>query len=306
MTHILVVDDSETDRRLAAGVLRKNPEWEVLFASDGEAALEQMELHVPDIVLTDLQMPGMNGLQLVDRIRADYPLIPVLLMTNKGSEEVAVQALQRGAANYVPKRRLVRDLRPTIDRVLQISSESRSGSRLMNRMTMSNTAFEIENDLSLIPAVVGYLQDIVSRMRSPEESELLRTGVALEEALLNAYYHGNLEVSSELRERDHSLYYETAESRAQMQPYKDRKIYVQAKITKDKSIYQIRDEGPGFDPSNLPDPTDPANIERPCGRGLLLMQTFMDDISFNATGNEVTMVKRRNCSEAPVLATAGS
>ena len=43
----------------------------------------------------------------------------------------------------------------------------------------------------------------------------------------------------------------------------------------------------------LPISTDPANLERPCGRGLLLMQTFMDEVKYNAAGNEVTMIKRR-------------
>ena len=56
--------------------------------------------------------------------------------------------------------------------------------------------------------------------------------------------------------------------------------------------YAIRDEGPGFDPSTLPDPTDPANLERVSGRGLLLIHAFMDEVRHNPTGNEITMVKR--------------
>ena len=56
----------------------------------------------------------------------------------------------------------------------------------------------------------------------------------------------------------------------------------------------VRDEGLGFDPSLLPDPTDPANLGKVSGRGLLLIQTFMDHVEHNATGNEITMVKRRS------------
>ena len=63
-------------------------------------------------------------------------------------------------------------------------------------------------------------------------------------------------------------------------------------------MYVIRDEGPGFDPQEIPDATDPANIEKPFGRGLLLMQTFMDEIRFNDSGNEVTMVKKHRNAEA--------
>ena len=55
----------------------------------------------------------------------------------------------------------------------------------------------------------------------------------------------------------------------------------------------VRDEGPGFDPATLPDPTDPSNLERVGGRGLLLIRTFMDEVRHNESGNEITFVKRR-------------
>ena len=298
MARILVVDDSAVDRKLAGGLLQKHADWEVHYANDGVQALTEIELHLPDLVLTDMQMPEMDGLELVTKVREEYPMLPIILMTAKGSEEIAVEALQRGAAYYVPKKMLSKELKEVVERTLITAKESRSQSRLLRRMTKNETSFEIENDLSLIPSVVGYLQDIVTQMRTCEETDRLRVGVALEEALLNAYYHGNLEVSSELREVDHSAYYNLAQERTQQEPYRDRRIRVEASVTPTESKYTIRDEGPGFNPSELPDPTDPANIERPCGRGLLLMQTFMDQVKYNEAGNEVTMIKRRKVPEA--------
>ncbi len=293
MVRILVVDDSAVDRRLAGGLLQKNPNWQVHYATDGAAALKEIELHLPDLVLTDLQMPHMNGLELVGKVREEYPMIPIILMTAKGSEEIAVEALKRGAAYYVPKKTLSRELHEVVERTLHTAKETRSQSRLMRRMVHNETTFVLENDLSLIPSVVAFLQDVVTQMRTCEDTDRLRVGVALEEALLNAYYHGNLEVSSELRETDHAAYYALAQERSEQEPFRNRRITVSARVTPDESIYKIGDEGPGFDPAVLPDPTDPANIERPCGRGLLLMQTFMDDVKFNNAGNEVTMTKRR-------------
>ena len=55
----------------------------------------------------------------------------------------------------------------------------------------------------------------------------------------------------------------------------------------------IRDEGPGFDPSKLPDPTDARNLGKPSGRGLLLIRTFMDEVGYNPSGNEIRLIKRR-------------
>jgi anti-sigma regulatory factor (Ser/Thr protein kinase) len=64
-------------------------------------------------------------------------------------------------------------------------------------------------------------------------------------------------------------------------------------VSRTEAKFVIRDEGPGFDPSTLPDPTDPENLLRPCGRGVMLMRTFMNEVTFNDRGNEVTLIWRR-------------
>ena len=56
----------------------------------------------------------------------------------------------------------------------------------------------------------------------------------------------------------------------------------------------ITDEGPGFDPTSVPDCTTAENLERPCGRGLMLMRYYMNNVTFSATGNSVSMLKLRN------------
>ena len=75
-------------------------------------------------------------------------------------------------------------------------------------------------------------------------------------------------------------------------PYRDRRIHVHVAITPRDARFVIRDEGPGFKPGDVPDPTDPENLERESGRGLLLMRSFMDEVSYNEQGNEVTLVKK--------------
>jgi CheY-like chemotaxis protein/anti-sigma regulatory factor (Ser/Thr protein kinase) len=294
MPSVLVVDDSPMDRHLAAGLLRKSPDYTVFEAVDGKDALAQLELHLPDLVVTDMMMPHMNGLELVSAVKEHYPLTPIILMTSLGSEEIAVQALQNGASSYVPKRVLAGELLEIVDRVLSASQEFRGKSRLMTRLTKIEYSFTLENELDLVCAIAGFLREEAIRLRLCSRSECLRVGVALEEALLNAYYHGNLEISSQLREQDHRLYHETAVQRSGESPYRERRIHVSVKITPTQAIYSIRDEGPGFDPSILPDPTDPANLDRPCGRGMLLMRTFMDNVIYNDMGNEVTLFKERD------------
>lgn len=305
MTTVLVVDDSATDRRLVGRLLERNTDWTVLYANDAADALGQLELHLPDVVLADLVMPGMSGLELVTIMKEDYPLVPVVVMTARGNEELAVKALESGAASYVPKAQAVHELQRTIAKVLTAAGEERGYSRLMHRLGHMEASFVLETDLTLIPSMISYLQQILMSMRFCGERNRLRIGIALEEALLNAYYHGNLEVSSDLREQDHAAYYELAKKRSQEMPYRERRIHVSVSLGRNEAVYVIRDEGPGFDPADLRDATDPANVERPCGRGLLLMKTFMDEISYNGVGNEVTMIKRRDPADENVSPDSG-
>lgn len=300
MTTVLVVDDSDVDRRLVGGLLQQEEDLELEYAAHGAEALRKMEHAPADLVVTDLIMPEMSGLKLVAAVGEKYPLVPVILMTSKGSEEVAVEALQQGAASYVPKRTLGRRLVDTIRNVLAVSFRQRSHSRLMECMITSNCTFALGNDAALFHPLVGYLQEEASRIGFCNAAERRRVGVALQEALANALYHGNLEVGSELREQDDRAYYTLVEQRRRQPPYRHRRIYVEAELSRQQARLVVRDEGSGFDLSALPDATDPVNLEKATGRGLLLMRTFMDEVVYNDLGNAVTLTKRFNAHWRPV------
>ena len=81
---------------------------------------------------------------------------------------------------------------------------------------------------------------------------------------------------------------------------RNRKIHVQAKVSRAEALFVIRDEGPGFDASQLPDPAAPESHGKSSGRGIILMKTIMDEVRFNADGNEVTLVKRPPVVDADV------
>lgn len=290
MPRVLVVDDSVIDLRVASKLLEKDTDWGILCARDGREALGLVESELPDLVVTDLQMPGMSGPELVETIRAEYPLIPVVLMTAAGSESIAVEALRRGAASYVPKRELAADLVDTVSRLLSSAAEQRNRRRLLNFLT--EIAYILENDLDLISAVVAELRQLFQDRFLLNESEALRFATAIDEALANAYFHGNLDVSSTLREEDAASYHALATQRRGVPPYRDRRILIRAAISREQITVTVRDEGTGFDPHSLPDPTAPGYLDRPCGRGVLLMRSFADEVHFNEVGNQVTLVKR--------------
>jgi serine/threonine-protein kinase RsbW len=97
--------------------------------------------------------------------------------------------------------------------------------------------------------------------------------LAVEEALINAIKHGNRGDAS-------------------------KKVTVVADVGPELARIVVVDEGGGFDPSSVPDPTLDENLEKPSGRGIMLMRAYMDEVSFNRQGNAVTMIKRRPAEES--------
>jgi len=164
--------------------------------------------------------------------------------------------------------------------------------RLMNSLQRGRFQFVLGNDASLVPSLINHVQSVLASVGLCDEANVIRVCIALEEALRNALFHGNLELTSEQREGDVEEYQRLIDERTRTAPYAGRELTVTVEVTPTCGRFTIRDQGPGFDPAKLPDPTDPENLEKVSGRGLLLMKTFMDEVAFNATGNEVTMIKR--------------
>ena len=202
---ILVVDDNPVDRHLVGSLLGKVSNWEVEFADDGVAAIDLVNSMAPDLVVTDLQMPYVDGLELVKSIRNQHSHIPVVLITSHGSEKTAAEALRCGAASYTPKSALSHDLTRTVKQVLQMSERVQVGNSLANQPVPDNMAYVLDNDLGLIGPLIENLQ---ASLPSWSDRDRLQIGMAIDEALVNAMHHGNLEVDSYLRDSDDQQYYD--------------------------------------------------------------------------------------------------
>ncbi len=122
------------------------------------------------------------------------------------------------------------------------------------------------------PSESRRLQDDIERcLRQYDygERDIFSIRLALEEALINAIKHGN-------------------------QMDRNKKVHVVYRIGSDRFDVTVTDEGPGFDPADVPDPTAVENLERPSGRGLMLMRHYMNDVCYNSAGNAVSMSKVRH------------
>jgi len=264
-----------------------------LFAANGREALDVIAKHSPDAVLTDLHMPEMDGLELVERMRSRYPRLPVVLMTSRGSEETAVSALKAGALSYVPKKELRNNLCDAMAIVISAVEVKRHREKTRAMLEHSESHYIVGCDLHAAAALVSHLEGNLDRLHFCDDMGLFQVGTALGEALGNAVDHGCLELDSALREKATADYAKLRQERSAMQPWCDRKVRVIERIIPDQVHYTITDEGGGFDITAVPDPRDPENLLRASGRGLMLIRTFMDEVIFNEVGNEITLVKKR-------------
>jgi len=296
MPHILIVEDSRTQAIQIQHFL-KEASYTVSMAEHGAEALEKIEEQAPDLVLTDMQMPEMDGLQLVGQMNLRYPDIPVVLMTAAGSDELAVEALAQGAAGYVPKSKLHALLPDTIAHVFELLAADRTYASLVSCIRKNELVLDLPNDPQMIDLLVDLVQQMAEGMGLCNRSERVRLATALEHALLNAIFRGNLEISREQMEEERENLLTASggglvEERKATEPYSTRKVHVEVLITPESGRFVIRDEGPGFDHQPDADEGDLLMVGDDVGRGLLLMRSFMDEVTFNDKGNEVTLVQR--------------
>ena len=290
---MLVVDDSAFDRQLVGRLLEDLPDLQVMYAESLATGMQAIARESPSIVITDLILPDGDGLDLVKHIRERYPRMLVVVVTAYGSEDAAIRALRAGAANYIAKRSIACDLVPTIRQVLEMAASNRERARILQKMARMESVFVLDNDPDLIVAFMTLVREELSGMQLWDETGLVQVSIALQEAVLNAVFHGNLEVSSEHRQQDERIFEQLADERRQLEPYRSRRVRIHVQLDRDAARFSVSDDGPGFDASLLERPVCSDDLSRIGGRGLLLIRTFMDNVSFNSRGNQIIMIKHR-------------
>ncbi|HEX5103539.1 MAG TPA: response regulator, partial [Pirellulaceae bacterium] len=251
----------------------------------------------PDIVVTDLQMPEMDGLQLVTAIRIHFPRVPVVLITAHGSEELAVRALEQGAASYVPKSQLAANLQSVVDQVLELAKGNRGYEALAQSMDYAEFRFRADNDLATTDRLVELIQQLVGSIGVCDTGGQVRLGMALEEAFRLAVLRGNLEMTPEmlLAASGHGEEARTwLDKRRQSEPYASRRVLIHVKITPDEAHFTIGHEGPPLALADAGAAAENPALENPSDRSLILMRAFLDEVEFDPSGTSMKLVKRRS------------
>lgn len=271
---ILVVDDDRATRELVAAMLEGHG-WQLDSAANGPDALSKLEASAFDVILTDINMPGMDGITLLQHIREFRPATPVIIMTGENMASNVAGALRNQAFGYIAK--------PfTVDAVLEVVQRALGSSADPDDIEITSSlpnwiSLQLRCKIATADRLVSFLREMESTL-TPDDRDMVAT--AFRELLMNAIEHGG-----------------------HFDPQK--KVNVAYVRTARSIIYYLRDPGEGFSVNDLPHaavsnaPGEPAaHVQaramqglRPGGFGILLTRNFADELLYSEKANEVIFIK---------------
>ena len=168
MSRILIVDDEQSMRQMVAIALRQEG-YDVVIAEDGEVASRELQANKVDVVVSDIKMPGLNGIDLLRFARENSPATEVILMTAYTSTESAIEALRLGAYDYISKPFEIDDLKATVGRALE-RAELRSQNKSLRRQL--STRHKVGELIGRSPGMLRVF-DLIQRLADSEITVLI-------------------------------------------------------------------------------------------------------------------------------------
>jgi CheY-like chemotaxis protein len=293
---ILIVEDDPGLREYLKDTMKAEGH-QTQVAENGLHGLESYKKFEPDLVISDIQMPGMNGLELLESIRNSNTETIVVMITAYGSEEYAMQALHLGANNYFKKPVRHAELLPLLRKYDRLVKNRAIVQPILDMIVRQELTIQFENRVELLPGIIEHLVLVTGNTLSKVDGLGVRLG--LFELLTNAVEHGNLEITYE--EKTNAL-----KSRALTALYAERlsdpvlaarKVTVEFTLEPAMCEWVISDEGKGFDwRQALRNISNTSALLEEHGRGILIAQHQFDHLEYLDVGSVVRVRKlaRRN------------
>lgn len=299
MGHLLIADDEQPIRQLMMDRIPIDLDCRISTAEDGKKAFEQFKSDPADVILTDIRMPEMSGLELVCKVKRLDPTVQFILMSGHGDNEDIVRALRLGTSDFFTKPFDMIALIDSIERAFKrIRDRSRRGI-VRSHLVREQLHFELPNDVEIVPQIISELTSMLDNDPGIPRMEIDDIRASLHEIILNAIEHGNLEISygekSKLMESPENWQHEVRR-RAADTAYRNRSVTIHCYNTADKIEFTISDCGQGFDYSRIPKPAEMLHSLH--GRGIMIARVHMDEVNYNDKGNQVTLVKYKKNSRA--------
>lgn len=274
---VLIVEDDAPSRGFMKDTVESQG-FETHVAENGLLGLEVFKKINPHLVLSDIQMPEMDGLELLGEIRKLSPDVVVVMVTAFGCEDYAMKAMELRANNYLKKPVRHAELLPLLKKYSSLIDKSTSSDPQPAIKKSSSFKIKLDSDVEKVPDMVDWLVKTAGNVL--DESGVLDVKLGLVELLNNAIEHGNLGGSEDGKPVNNIL-------------LSSRKVSIEYKTGDSYCEWSITDEGDGFDwrsyLSRLD--ADPLGLE---GKGLLCCKFHFNELEYNPSGNSVRARKNKS------------
>lgn len=263
---ILIIDDHDDLASALKDVFEKiGHQVECLETRADAIGLDNIEKF--DLVITDLDAencvcePNQNG--------NSAPCLPYISSSSLNLDE-QIKAFKICAANFKRDKFDEDELKNFVETILNYKFQFVDKKEVIQNLH-EKIEFELPSTISTMHAVLDYLMKRVEKLGviNPEQSNLF---IALDEAFVNAVKHGNKFDANKL-------------------------VRICAEVSVKEARFTVEDEGDGFDVNAIPDPTNPENLFKTSGRGVMFIYNIMDEVKYNERGNRLTMVKKTDKNE---------
>lgn len=260
---ILVVDDEAGVRETLSEMI-KSLGYQVMVAENGVGALDRIKTEKVDLIITDLSMPQMDGLELIVNSKRISPNIPIAVISAFGNVENTTYALTRGAFSFIAKPFKMSQIKELIRKGKQLRELS-LGTYTLLEWVKSQTEMVFPSQPDLFPSAILFALKECQWRGIEDDARLENVAICLEELLNNGFVHGN--------RKD-----------------KDKRIKVKMAFDAEKFVLSVKDEGDGFDGENYLEKIREEQVSMPEKRGLFIVDLLMDDLRFSKKGSEATAV----------------
>jgi DNA-binding response OmpR family regulator len=271
---VLIADDEEIVRSALIEILLAGAGVaEADEAADGAAALEKARASSYDLVVTDLKMPRMDGLELLSALRRELPCLPVIIVTAMREEESVIRSLAEGAWDYILKPFRPEHIVAAVRRAIAAGGSQNQGMLRVVADGVGRLELTASSENEHLWRFRDFTQLLLRSSLAPEQREEIR--FAVEELGRNAIEWGN-----------------------RGDPAK--RVRLAYQLLPDRIVFEIEDEGEGFLPEAVADPFEDIfghalrrrrEGKRAGGYGIHLVRKLMDEVRYNEKGNAVVMTK---------------
>ena len=246
------------------------------------------------MVVTDMQMPEMDGVSLLRKMRLEYPLIPAIMVTAYGNEDLASEALGVGASNFISKDHAAILLPEMVQRMKLFSAANAETLDLKGALTRNRFEFILDCSLDRITPLVCLQLRLLAAMNVLHTGDRLRIAEALDYLLFHCIVHGNLErpTSADPLSRESAERF-VIEQRSQWGDPSSAEptVSLSLSVTDREARYVVSRDGNGPSITHAPLPGTPQSFADERGRAMLLLTSVMNEVFVDPSNGDVTLVK---------------